>query len=103
MVDPEKARHLLALYRGYRTYLEDLAARSDEALRSDFAVMGGVRQPDLATRLMAMARFRNVLVDLYAQVDEERVLRILREEMGDLDDFVAKLRDRFRKELETNG
>ncbi len=141
MVDPQKVRHLLALYRRYRRYLEELAGRSDAALRSDFAVMGGVQhylllatetvldlgshvissegyEPpkgyadifrvlrdeglisgDLADRLMAMARFRNVLVHLYAEVDEQRVLRILRSSLGDLDAFVETLRQRFTLEL----
>lgn len=141
MVDPQRARHLLALYRRYRGYLEDLAARSDEELRDDFAVMGGVLhylqlavetgldlgshviasegyeppssyadifrvlrdegllEEDLADRLMAMARFRNVLVHLYAEVDEDRVLRILRESLGDLDAFMTGLRRRFAEEL----
>lgn len=53
----------------------------------------------LADRLMAMARFRNVLVDLYADVDDERVLRILRESLTDVDRFVEILRERFRNDL----
>lgn len=43
MVDPRKARSLLALYRRYRRYLNELAERSDDELRSDFAVLGGVQ------------------------------------------------------------
>lgn len=141
MVDPRKARHLLSLFRRYRTYLDDLAARGDDELRSDFAVMGGVQhylllavetvldlgshvvssegfEPpgsyadifrvlrdeglldhELAERLMAMARFRNLLVHAYADVDEERVLRILHTSLSDLDHFVELLRRRFRNEL----
>lgn len=141
MVDPRKARRLLDLYRRYRDYLRELAERSDEELRSDFAVMGGVQhylllaaetvldlgshvissegyeapanyadifrvladegvvEEGLADRLMAMARFRNLLVHLYADVDEDRVLRILRESLGDLDEFVRLLRERFRADL----
>lgn len=52
---------------------------------------------------MAMARFRNVLVHLYAEVDEERVLRILRGSLGDLDEFVDTVRRRFAEELDTDG
>jgi uncharacterized protein YutE (UPF0331/DUF86 family) len=54
----------------------------------------------LAERLMAMARFRNVLVHMYAEVDDARVLRVLRESTGDLDEFVRILRERFAAELE---
>lgn len=142
MVDPQKARRLLDLHRRYRGYLETLSERSDDELRSDFAVMGGLRhylllavetvldlgshvissegyeapanyadifrilsdedviEGDLADRLMAMARFRNVLVHLYADVDEDRVLRIFRESLGDLDSFVRILRKRFRDDLQ---
>jgi uncharacterized protein YutE (UPF0331/DUF86 family) len=142
VVDPQKARHLLALFRRYRGYLTQLADRSDDQLRSDFAVMGGVQhylllaietlldlgshlisserfeppsgysdifrvlrdegvvEEGLAERLMAMARFRNVLVHLYAQVDEERVLEILRGSLGDLDAFVELVQRRFAAELE---
>lgn len=141
MVDPERARRLLDLHRKYRGYLRTLAERSDEELRSDFAVMGGIRHylllavetvldlgshvissegyeapgsyadifrvladeevvdSDLADRLMTMARLRNVLVHVYADVDEERVLRILRESLVDLDRFVEVLRERFRSDL----
>jgi uncharacterized protein YutE (UPF0331/DUF86 family) len=141
VVDPQKVRHLLALYRRYRGYLTDLAGRSDEELRSDFAIMGGLQHylllaietvidlgshvissegyppptsysdvfktlaeegvlpPDLADRLMAMARFRNVLVHLYAEVDEERVLQILRGPLSDLDEFVTSLQERFAQNL----
>lgn len=142
MVDPRKARHLLFLFRRYRGYLDDLASRGDDALRADFAVMGGVQHylllavetvldlgshvissegyeppgsyadvfrvlrdeglvdEELAERLMAMARFRNLLVHAYADVDEERVLRILHGSLSDLDRFVELLRERFRSELE---
>ena len=59
----------------------------------------GLLAGDLAERLMAMARFRNVLVHLYAELDEERVLKIFRGSLGDLDAFVDMLRQRFAQEL----
>ena len=62
-------------------------------------VKEGVIADELGEQLMAMARFRNVLVHLYAEVDEERVLRILRESFGDLDLFVRTLRERFGDSL----
>lgn len=60
-------------------------------------------RPDRAEDLMAMARFRNVLVHQYAEVDEERVLRIFRTSLGDLDAFVASLRERFAAEIRREG
>jgi uncharacterized protein YutE (UPF0331/DUF86 family) len=59
----------------------------------------GVLPSDLADRLTAMARFRNLLVHAYAEVDEVRVLRILHTSLSDLDRFVEILRERFRSEL----
>ncbi len=61
----------------------------------DEGFLGG----DQAERLMAMARFRNLLVHLYADVDEGRVLKILRGSLGDLDDFIDALRSRFASEF----
>jgi len=56
----------------------------------------GVVAPDLAIRLQAMARFRNLLVHVYARVEPARVHEILREHLGDLRAFaqaVARLVD----------
>lgn len=60
----------------------------------------GLLEGELAERLMAMARFRNLLVHAYADVDEERVLRILHTSLSDLDRFVEILKQRFRSELD---
>jgi uncharacterized protein YutE (UPF0331/DUF86 family) len=145
MVDAPRLRSLLARYREYRGYLEELGKRSNDALRSDFAVMGGVRHylllaietlldlgshvissegfeppknyadiyrvlrdesiitAELADDLMAMARFRNVLVHLYADVDEERVLFILRSSVTDMDEFVDSILRSFGNELPGKG
>lgn len=67
-----------------------------------FRVLGdeGVITRELAERLMAMARFRNVLVHLYADVNEDRVLQILRESLVDLDEFLEVLGQRFASEIE---
>jgi uncharacterized protein YutE (UPF0331/DUF86 family) len=141
VVDPQKARHLLGLFRRYRGYLDELASRTDEELQADFAVMGGLQhylllametvldlgshvissegyeppgtyadifrilgeegilEEEHADDLMAMARFRNVLVHQYAEVDEERVLQILRTRLEDLDAFVSALKSRFAEDL----
>jgi uncharacterized protein YutE (UPF0331/DUF86 family) len=42
---------------------------------------------DLATRLQRMARFRNLIVHLYWQVDNRRVYEIIQSDLGDLDVF----------------
>lgn len=51
----------------------------------------GVIDEALAGRLQAMARFRNLLVHRYWQVDDQRVLRIAREEVGDLLEFLRQV------------
>lgn len=49
----------------------------------------------LGRRLEAMARFRNLLIHVYAEVDDERVHRYLREDLADLDAFVVAVLDAF--------
>lgn len=54
-----------------------------------FAVLQelGVVSSDLATRLQRMARFRNLVVHLYWQVDDAKVYDIVRSDLGDLEEF----------------
>ncbi len=47
----------------------------------------GVLPPDFAQRLVDMARFRNVLVHLYLEVDLERVYRYIQEDLDDFETF----------------
>lgn len=48
-----------------------------------------VLSPELAQRLGSMARFRNLLVHVYAEVDDVRVHRFLEEDLEDLAGFSA--------------
>ncbi len=45
----------------------------------------GVITPDLAQRLKRMARFRNLIVHLYWQVDDRRVYQVIQNDLADLD------------------
>jgi uncharacterized protein YutE (UPF0331/DUF86 family) len=47
----------------------------------------GVLPPDFAQRLVGMAKFRNVLVHLYLEVDSQRVYRYLQENLDDFETF----------------
>ena len=47
----------------------------------------GVLPADLARKLVGMAKFRNVLVHLYLEVDLERVYRYLQEDLDDFETF----------------
>jgi uncharacterized protein YutE (UPF0331/DUF86 family) len=54
-----------------------------------FAILAelDVVAPDLADRLKRMARFRNLIVHLYWQVDNHRVYQIIQSDLVDLDIF----------------
>jgi uncharacterized protein YutE (UPF0331/DUF86 family) len=47
--------------------------------------------PPLATRMSTMARFRNLLVHRYGDINPERVWDIVNTSLGDLDDFFHQL------------
>lgn len=58
-----------------------------------FAVLSeaGWLEPGLAAALQDVARFRNLLVQGYAQIDDRRVVAVLRRRLDDLDDFRGAL------------
>jgi uncharacterized protein YutE (UPF0331/DUF86 family) len=47
----------------------------------------GVVSPDLAARLQKMARFRNLVVHLYWQVDDAKVYDTIHANLGDFEEF----------------
>jgi len=51
----------------------------------------GILDSELAERLQDMARFRNVLVHLYADVDRQAVQDILDEGLGDIRSFAQAI------------
>lgn len=51
----------------------------------------GVIDGDLKTRLVRMARFRNLLVHMYGKVDDSRVHRVMQEDLGDFDHYLASV------------
>ena len=46
---------------------------------------------DLRDRLARMARFRNLLVHVYARVDDGEVYRVIREHLDALDDYLRSI------------
>lgn len=58
----------------------------------------GLLSRDLAERLASMARFRNLLVHVYAEVDDARVHRFLERDLGDLDGFSVAVLDLLSEE-----
>lgn len=63
--------------------------RSPETYADAFTVLGeaGMLDPGLTTSLEDAARFRNLLVHQYGEIDDVRVREILRTRIGDLDRF----------------
>ena len=59
----------------------------------------GVIDDDLKGRMMRMARFRNLLVHLYARVDDAQVHRVIRENLDDLERYLASVGRYLRAEL----
>jgi len=95
--DLEKARaarySLIVLVEAAAAICTHLCARHGRAPDSYpgcFELLGtlGIVEAALAARLAAMARLRNLLVHGYGRVDDERLHKIIREDLGDLDDFL---------------
>ena len=55
----------------------------------------GVLDAELADRLEAMARIRNLLIHRYADVDDRRVHGYLHQDLDDLDAFMVAILDAF--------
>ena len=49
----------------------------------------------LSTKMMNMAKFRNLLVHLYWKIDEGRVYDILQSELIDFDDFITQIAQKY--------
>ncbi len=52
---------------------------------------------DLSKRLMEMAKFRNRLVHIYWEVDDEVVYSIIKEDIKDIEEFLANYTEFLRK------
>ena len=64
--------------------------RAPEAYAECFGLLGeaGILSEDLSSRLQRMARFRNMLVHVYWEVDYDQVYEILQIHLDDLSAFV---------------
>jgi uncharacterized protein YutE (UPF0331/DUF86 family) len=60
-----------------------------------FSILSDLKviEPNLTTRLRQMARFRNLVVHLYWQVDNRRVYEIIGDNLDDLDTFRQQVLD----------
>jgi uncharacterized protein YutE (UPF0331/DUF86 family) len=51
----------------------------------------GILDDELLERLIRMARFRNLLVHRYWEVDSKRILQYARENLGDFEAFLEQV------------
>jgi len=59
----------------------------------------GVVEAELSKRLALMARFRNLLVHQYWEVDDQRVLQFARHDVADLEDFLRAVGEFLNTQL----
>jgi uncharacterized protein YutE (UPF0331/DUF86 family) len=59
----------------------------------------GTVEPALAQRLEQMASFRNRLVHGYLQIDPRQIYEIARNELGDVESFLAAIAGRYDAEV----
>jgi uncharacterized protein YutE (UPF0331/DUF86 family) len=58
----------------------------------------GFFDEDLGVRLQTMARFRNRLIHIYWDIDNDRIYDLLREDMGDIERFHAEFLRALQRE-----
>jgi uncharacterized protein YutE (UPF0331/DUF86 family) len=84
-------------------YLLIVAAEAALDICNHLAARRGGRSPedyaDLSARLMRMARFRNLLVHLYARVNDGEVHRVIREDLGDLERYLHSVGRYLKAEI----
>jgi uncharacterized protein YutE (UPF0331/DUF86 family) len=89
--------HLIVAIQGCIDICNHLVAkeggRAPEDYADCFTLMAdlGILKKDLSDRLAQMARFRNLLIHLYWRVDNERVYKILNENLVDIDQFLGSV------------
>jgi len=84
--------------------LSDMSVEIPRAYRDIFPKLAkvGVLPVEFARKLEGMAKFRNVLVHMYLEVDPEKVYHSLQHDLGDLDQFVQYVGEYLTK-LERGG
>lgn len=58
----------------------------------------GILEGNLSDRLVQMAKFRNLLIHLYCEVDNERVYQILNENLLDIEKFLDAIGSFLKQE-----
>lgn len=73
--------------------LAKLARRAPESYAECFEYLAdtGIISQELASRLIQMSRFRNLLVHRYWTIDPQRVLKTARTNLGDFETFLQQV------------
>ncbi len=104
--DPDRVRAarygLIVLVEAAAAICNHLCARlgrAPESYPGCFATLGelGIVTAELAPRLAALARLRNLLVHGYARVDDRRLHSLLGEDLGDVEAFLAAVGEHVRR------
>lgn len=76
-----------------------LLGKAPVSYSDSFLTLGdnGIIDVGLAERLAKMAGFRNLLVHRYGDVKDERMLEIMRNDLGDVDKYLRAIRDVISK------
>lgn len=76
-----------------------LLDKAPSTYADSFIILGeaGLLDADLASRLGKMVGFRNLLVHRYGDVDDARMLRIMREDLGDVELYLQSVAEILRK------
>ena len=104
VVDAAKYRLLLAIEAAISicTHLAArLAQQSPDSYADCFNVLAtsGIIEEELADRLARMARFRNLLVHVYEEVDHGRVWEFLQTDLEDLDAYLVQVGHAIKEKL----
>jgi len=63
----------------------------------------GIIEPKLSQRLQEMAKFRNLLVHRYGELDLQRVFAVMEEDLGDIEEYVRGILDYLTAEGEAGS
>lgn len=104
VVDAAKYRILIAMEAAISicTHLSArLAGKAPATYAQCFEqlVTSGIITQDLGDRLGRMARFRNLLVHVYEDVDDNRVWEILQSDLQDLDAYLASVGEAIEDQI----
>jgi uncharacterized protein YutE (UPF0331/DUF86 family) len=62
----------------------------------------GILEENISNQLVQMAKFRNLLIHLYWQVDNERIFEILIKNLDDIEHFLNGIGSFLKKEMNTD-